>query len=75
MGAKHNHRIGTGVNMRPSRRGLRHNQRGAVAIIVGLTLAVLIGFAGLALDLGRLMSASRSCRTRPMPAPWPRRAN
>jgi Flp pilus assembly protein TadG len=46
--------MGTGVNMRPSRRGLRHNQRGAVAIIVGLTLAVLIGFAGLALDLGRL---------------------
>jgi Flp pilus assembly protein TadG len=46
--------MGTGVNMRPSRRGLRHNQRGAVAIIVGVTLAVLIGFAGLALDLGRL---------------------
>ena len=29
-------------------------QRGAVAIIVGLSLAVLIGFAGLALDGGRL---------------------
>lgn len=28
-------------------------QRGAVAIMLGLTLAVLIGFAGLALDLGR----------------------
>lgn len=28
-------------------------QRGAVAIILGITLAVLIGFAGLALDLGR----------------------
>lgn len=28
-------------------------QRGAVAIILGLTLAVLIGFAGLAIDLGR----------------------
>jgi len=32
----------------------RHEQNGAVAVIVGLTLAVLIGFAGLALDLGRL---------------------
>lgn len=29
-------------------------QRGAVAIIVGLSLAVLVGFAGLALDGGRL---------------------
>ena len=29
-------------------------QRGAVAIIVALSLAVLIGFAGLALDLGHL---------------------
>lgn len=29
-------------------------QRGAVAIIVGLVLAVLMGFAGLALDLGHL---------------------
>lgn len=28
-------------------------QRGAVAILLGLTLAVLIGFAGLAIDLGR----------------------
>ena len=28
-------------------------QRGAVALVLGLTLAVLIGFAGLALDLGR----------------------
>lgn len=33
---------------------LPHRQRGAVAIIVGLSLAVLIGFAGLALDGGRL---------------------
>ena len=32
----------------------RKAQRGAVAIIVGLTMAVLIGFAGLALDGGRL---------------------
>jgi Flp pilus assembly protein TadG len=30
------------------------DQQGAVAIIVALSLAVLIGFAGLALDLGRL---------------------
>lgn len=30
-----------------------HRQRGAVAILLGLTLAVLIGFAGLAIDLGR----------------------
>lgn len=30
-----------------------HGQRGAVAILLGLTLAVLIGFAGLAIDLGR----------------------
>jgi hypothetical protein len=32
----------------------RRSQHGAVAIIVGLTLAVLVGFAGLALDGGRL---------------------
>jgi Flp pilus assembly protein TadG len=32
----------------------RRAQRGAVAIIVGLTMAVLVGFAGLALDGGRL---------------------
>ena len=32
----------------------RRDQRGALAIIVGLTIAVLIGFAGLALDGGRL---------------------
>lgn len=29
-------------------------QRGAVAVLVGLTIAVLIGFLGLAVDLGRL---------------------
>ena len=32
----------------------RKSQQGAVAIIVGLSLVVLVGFAGLALDLGRL---------------------
>lgn len=32
-------------------------QRGAVAIIVGLSLAALIGFVGLALDLGKLYIA------------------
>lgn len=32
----------------------RNDEKGAVAIITGVTLAVLIGFAGLALDLGRL---------------------
>lgn len=32
----------------------RKSQTGAVAIVVGLSLAVLVGFAGLALDLGRL---------------------
>lgn len=34
----------------PTRRG----QRGVIAIIVGLTLVVMVGFAGLALDGGRL---------------------
>ena len=35
-------------------KGTRHqHQRGAVAITLGLTLIVLIGFAGLAIDLGR----------------------
>ena len=47
--------MGTGVNMRPSGHGLRHNQRGAVAIIVGLTLAVLIGFAVFLLLLRSMM--------------------
>lgn len=32
-------------------------QRGAVAIIVGLSMAVLVGFVGLALDLGKLYVA------------------
>lgn len=32
----------------------RKSQTGAVAIVVGVSLAVLVGFAGLALDLGRL---------------------
>ena len=32
---------------------LQQRQRGAVAITLGLTLVVLIGFAGLAIDLGR----------------------
>jgi Flp pilus assembly protein TadG len=36
------------------RRAHSRSQVGAVAIVVGLSLAVLIGFAGLALDLGRL---------------------
>ncbi|MEZ5662936.1 MAG: Tad domain-containing protein [Burkholderiaceae bacterium] len=29
------------------------HQRGAVAVILGITVTVLIGFAGLAIDLGR----------------------
>jgi hypothetical protein len=37
----------------PPQRPGRRRQQGAVAIIFGLTLAVLIGFAGLAIDLGR----------------------
>lgn len=36
---------------------LRSRQKGAVAIIAALSLPVLIGFAGLALDLGRLYVA------------------
>lgn len=39
------------------RRSHGRRQRGAVAIIVGITLAVLIGFVGLALDLGKLYVA------------------
>ncbi|HWT38026.1 MAG TPA: pilus assembly protein TadG-related protein, partial [Paraburkholderia sp.] len=35
----------------------RRGERGVVAIIVALTLALLIGFAGLALDLGKLYVA------------------
>jgi len=44
----------------PSRRRAKPRlarQRGAVAIMVGLSLAVLIGFVGLALDLGKLYVA------------------
>lgn len=33
---------------------MRHRQRGGIAIVVGLSLAVVLGFAGLALDGGRL---------------------
>ncbi|NPT60068.1 pilus assembly protein TadG-related protein [Paraburkholderia elongata] len=35
----------------------RRGERGVVAIVVALTLAVLIAFAGLALDLGKLYTA------------------
>ncbi|WP_444633624.1 pilus assembly protein TadG-related protein [Cupriavidus oxalaticus] len=35
----------------------RKQQRGAIAIVVGLSMAVLIGFVGLALDLGKLYVA------------------
>lgn len=31
----------------------RHHQRGAVVVVLGVTLVLLIGFAGLAIDLGR----------------------
>lgn len=42
----------------PGGYGAAHRgERGVVAIIVALTLAVLIGFAGLALDLGKLYIA------------------
>lgn len=37
----------------PAFRPSRHAQRGVVALMFGLTLVVLIGFAGLVLDLGR----------------------
>lgn len=53
------------MNISPYR---RTRQRGAVAIIAAITLPVLIGFAGLALDLGRmyiekteLQNASDAC--------------
>jgi Flp pilus assembly protein TadG len=39
---------------RPPTCSRRARQRGSIAIIVGLSLAVMVGFAGLALDLGRL---------------------
>ena len=42
------------LNCRPHRVRVRVRERGAIAIIVALSLAVMIGFAGLALDLGRL---------------------
>lgn len=35
----------------------RHSQRGAIAVIVAISIAVLIGFIGLALDLGKLYVA------------------
>ncbi|MFW5330452.1 pilus assembly protein TadG-related protein [Hydrogenophaga sp. ZJX-1] len=39
--------------LKPRQHPAARRERGAVAIILGLTLAVLIGFAGLAIDLGR----------------------
>src|SRR5450830_1434776 len=39
---------------RPPARSRRARQRGAVAIVVGLVIAVLVGFIGLALDGGHL---------------------
>lgn len=33
---------------------LRHRQRGAVAVLVGLTIFVLVGMIGLALDMGQM---------------------
>lgn len=47
---------------------IRNQEQGAVAIIIGLSLAVLVGFAGLVVDLGRmyvnkteLQSAADAC--------------
>lgn len=37
--------------------GMHHKQNGAILIIVGLTLAVLLGLAGLVIDLGGLFVA------------------
>jgi Flp pilus assembly protein TadG len=37
----------------PDHLGGRYPQRGVVALVFGLTLVVLIGFAGLAIDFGR----------------------
>ncbi|WP_028214318.1 TadE/TadG family type IV pilus assembly protein [Paraburkholderia mimosarum] len=45
------------VNYSGSYRAARRGERGVVAIIVALTLALLIAFAGLALDLGKLYIA------------------
>ncbi|MEY3264784.1 MAG: hypothetical protein RL717_2261, partial [Pseudomonadota bacterium] len=40
--------------MRIPRRPNRRQQQGAVAILIALSMTVMIGFVGLALDLGKL---------------------
>jgi hypothetical protein len=45
----------------PGRRS--HPERGAVVVTVALSLAVLVGFAGLALDVGLLYSQRRAIQT------------
>src|SRR5450830_424967 len=42
------------MNRSPCHRPPARSQRGAVAIVVGLVIAVLVGFIGLALDGGHL---------------------
>lgn len=41
----------------------RRSQRGSVAVITGLTIAVLIGFLGLSVDLGRLFVIKAELQT------------
>ena len=64
-------------NLPSMRRGqpqLRSRQQGAIAIVVGLALAVLVGFVGLALDTASCTSPRANCRTAPIPAPSPQPA-
>ena len=46
-------------------------QRGAIAVLFGIALLVLLLACGLVLDLGHLTSSSRSCKMRPTARPWP----
>ncbi len=43
---------------------IHERQRGAVAIIVGLMIVVLVGFIGLALDLGKLYVSKSELQNR-----------
>ena len=40
------------------------SQEGAVAVIVGILFTVILGFVGLALDIGNLFVIRRGCKTR-----------
>lgn len=59
--------------MRIPLRSNRQRQQVTVAILIALSMTVMIGFVGLALDLGKLYVLKVNCKIVRTPVPWPPR--